>query len=230
VIIAKRKAEVVIRGKVKKRTIRRIETTPPDYENFNVSEGFAYRFYFYNIETHKTVIRDIKSNNRARVHPTRDIMYPSPNGLRALKVLLPLNKIVQLKPIKTVIYESELKQRYRINTDIEAPQPTRTHAKTEISIDYRQLAKAERRVSKKWFKILTESLRDETRIIELPKHLKKLRNKIVTSKAVTPNTLRTQRHITPRISTVTEYNHKLRTDAEKSTREMRARKLKVTNA
>jgi len=227
VIIAKRKAEVFIRGRAIRRTIKRIETTPPDFETFNVSEGFAYRFYFYNIETHKTVIRDIKANTRARTHPTRKIFYPTPSGFKAVKVFLPLNKIIQLKPIKTVIYELELKQGYKINT-VETPQPIRTHAKTEISIDYRQLAKAEKRISKKWFKLLTDSLKDENLVSDLTPHLKKLRRKIITSKAVTPNTLRAQKPITPRRYTVTEYNHDLRADAVANTQEMRARKLKVT--
>ncbi|GAH45108.1 unnamed protein product, partial [marine sediment metagenome] len=139
--------------------------------------------------------------------------------------LLPLNKIVQLTPIKTVIYEIELKPGYKINTDFETPQPLRAHAKTEISIDYKQLAKAEKRISKKWFKLLTESLKDENLIPDLTPHLKKLRNKIVTSKAVTPNTLRKQRPITPRVNTVTEYNHELRINTVTNTDEMKARKL-----
>lgn len=229
VIIAKRRSEIIHRGKLIRRTIKDVERTPPDYETFNVCEGFSYRFYFRDNATRKTVIRDIKTN-RARVHPTRKIYYPTPSGFKALKILLPLNKIVQLTPIKTIIYEIELKQGYKINTDFETDQPTRAHAKTEISIDYKKLAKAEKRISKKWFKLLTDSLKDENLISELTPHLKKLRNKIVTSRAVTPNTLRSQRPITPRISTVTEYNHKLRIDAVANTQEMRARKLKVKNA
>ncbi|GAF84990.1 unnamed protein product, partial [marine sediment metagenome] len=174
-----------------------------------------------------TVIRDIKTN-RARVHPTRKIYYPTPSGFKAVKILLPLNKIVQLTPIKTVIYEIELKPGYKINTDFETPQPLRTHAKTLISIDYKQLARAEKRISKKWFKLLTESLKDENLIPDLTPHLKKLRNKIVTSRAVTPNTLKKQKPITPRISTVTEYNYTLRTKATHRTYEMKARKLGIT--
>ena len=193
VIIAKRKLELIHRGKLIRRTIKRNETTPPDYETFNVSQGFAYRFYFYNSETRKTVIRDIKTNTRARVHPTREILYPKPNGTyKALKILLPLNKIVQLKPIKTLIYENDLKPRFKINTEIETQQPKRAHAKTEISIDYRQLAKAEKRISKKWFKLLTDSLKDENLISDLTPHLKKLRNKIVTSKAVVASSARSR--------------------------------------
>ena len=224
-IIAKRRSEIIHRGRLIKRTIKQNDITPPDYETFNVCEGFSYRFYFRNNATRKTVIRDIKTN-RARVHPTRKIYYPTPSGFKALKILLPLNKIVQLTPIKTVIYEIELKPGYKINTDFETHQPLRAHAKTEISIDYKQLAKAEKRISKKWFKLLTQSLKDESLISELTPHLKKLRNKIVTSRAVTPNTLRSQKPITPRVNTVTEYNHKLRIDAVTNTQEMRARKLK----
>ena len=224
VIIAKRRSEIIHRGQLIRRTIKEVERTPPDYETFNVSEGFSYRFYFYNIETRKTVIRDIKTNTRARRAPTREIFYPTPSGFKAVKVFLPLYKIVQLKPIKTVKYELELKTQYKINTDIETPTPTRTHAKTEISIDYKQLARAEKRISKKWFKLLTDSLRDETLVSELTPHLKKLRRKIITSKAVTPQTLRTQKPITPRRYTVTEYNHDLRVGAVNNTQEMRARK------
>jgi len=224
VIIAKRRSEIIFRGQLIRRKIKRVETTPPDYETFNVCEGFSYRFYFRNNATHKTVIRDIKAN-RARVHPTRKIYYPTPSGFKAVKILLPLNKIVQLTPIKTIIYEIELKKGFRINTDFNTPTPTRTHAKTLISIDYKQLARAEKRISKKWFSLLLKSLKDVTLIPELTPHLKKLRNKIVTSRAVTPNTLRSQKPITPRIGTVTEYNHELRTNATHRLNEMKARKL-----
>ena len=227
-IIAKRRSELIFRGRLIKRTIKQVDTTPPDYESFNVSEGYTYRFYFRNNATHKTVIRDIKTN-RARKHPTRKIPYLTTKGIRYLDILLPLNKIVQLTPKKSIIYEIELKQGCKIHTDL-IDQPIRTHAKTLISIDYKQLARAEKRISKKWFKLLTDSLKDETLINELTPHLKKLRTKIVTSKAVTPNTLRSQKPITPRISTVTEYNHKLRTDAVNNTQDMRARKIKAVTA
>lgn len=227
-IIAKRNTELIHKGKLIRRTIKQNDITPPDYETFNVMGGFTYRFYFRNNATNKTVIRDIKTN-RARKHPTRKIPYLTTKGVRYLDILLPLNKIVQLTPIKSIIYEIELKQGYKINTDFETHQPLRTHAKTEISIDYKQLARAEKRISKKWFALLVKSLKDESLISDLTPHLKKLRNKIVTSRAVTPNTLRSQKPITPRIGTVTEYNHKLRIDAVTNTREMRARKLKVKN-
>uniref|UniRef100_A0A6M3MDR9 Uncharacterized protein n=1 Tax=viral metagenome TaxID=1070528 RepID=A0A6M3MDR9_9ZZZZ len=226
-IIAKRRFELIHRGKLIRRTIKDIERTPPDYETFKVCAGFSYRFYFRDNANNKTVIRDIKTN-RARVHPTRKIYYPTPSGLKAVKILLPLNKIVQLTPIKSIIYEIELKEGYRINTDL-TDQPTRTHAKTEISIDYKQLAKAEKRISKKWFKLLTESLKDETLVSDLTPHLKKLRRKIITSTAITPNTLKTQKAITPRINTVENYNHKLRIDAVTSKLEMDARKIKAVN-
>jgi len=227
-IIAKRRSEIIHRGRLIKRTIKQNDITPPDYETFKVAEGYTYRFYFRNNATHKTVIRDIKTN-RARKHPTRKIPYLTTKGIRYLDILLPLNKIVQLKPIKSIIYEIELKQGYKINTDL-TDKPIRTHAKTLISIDYKQLARAEKRISKKWFKLLTDSLKDETLINSLTPHLKKLRTKIVTSKAVTPNTLRSQKPITPRINTVTEYNHKLRIDAVANTHEMRARKIKAVTA
>jgi len=229
VIIAKRKLEFIVRGKLHRRTIIQDDITPPDYETFNVVGGFSYRFYFRNNATNKTVIRDIKTN-RARKHPTRKIPYLTTKGVKYLDILLPLNKIVQLTPIKSIIYEIELKPIYKINTDFETHQPLRTNAKTHISIDYKQLARAEKRISKKWFKLLTESLKDENLISELTPHLKKLRNKIVTSRAVTPNTLRSQKPITPRINTVTEYNHKLRIDAVANTQDMRARKLKAVTA
>lgn len=227
VVIAKRHAEIIIRGKAKFRKIKRVETVPPSYENFKVLDGFSYRFFFNNIHTGKTVRRDIKTN-RARKHPTRKIYYPTPTGLKAVKVFLPLNKIVQLTPIKSVIYEIELKPRYKINTNLNSPTPTRTHAKTEISINYKQLARAEKRISKKWFSLLTDSLKDENKIGLLPKHVKKLRSKIVKSKAITPNTLRSQKPITPRRSTVIEYNHALKLQVQESLNLMRARKLRRT--
>ncbi|GAH41143.1 unnamed protein product, partial [marine sediment metagenome] len=191
-IIAKRRSEVIFRGRLITRTIKDVETTPPDYESFKVSGGYTYRFYFRNNATRKTVIRDIKTN-RARKHPTRKIPYLTTKGVRYLDILLPLNKIVQLTPKKSIIYEIELKEGCRINTLSEEQGKrkflSRSHAKTLISIDYKQLAKAEKRISKKWFKLLTESLKDEKLINELTPHLKKLRNRIVTSKALTPNTL-----------------------------------------
>lgn len=225
-IIAKRRSEIIFRGRLIKRTIKQNDITPPDYESFNVSEGYTYRFYFKNNETNKTVIRDIKTN-RARVHPTRKIYYPTPSGFKTVKIFLPLNKIVQLTPIKSIIYEIELKEGCKIHTDLK-DQPTRTHAKNLISIDYKQLARAEKRISKKWFKLLTDSLKDEKLISELTPHLKKLRAKIVSSKAVTPNTLKKQKPITPRINTVTKYNNELRTNATHKTDNMKARKLGLT--
>jgi len=223
-IIAKRSSEIIHRGKLIRRTIKEEEKTPPDYETFKVAEGYTYRFYFRDNEAHKTVIRDIKTN-RARVHPTRKIYYPKPDGsYKALKILLPLNKIVQLTPVKSVIYEIKLKERYKIKT---AETIKRSHAKAEISIDYKRLSKAEKRISKKWFALLVKSLKDETLINSLTPHLKKLRRKIIVSKAVTPDPLKKQRPITPRVSTVTArtYKHKLRIETETITEEMKARKL-----
>jgi len=223
-VIAKRRSEIINRGRLITRQITQEDITPPDYTTFKVSKGYTYRFYFRDNLNNKTINRDIKTN-RHRVHPTRKIPYLTITGIKYLKMLLPLEKIIQLTPKKTIIYEIELKDGYRINTDFDSPTPTRTHAKTLISIDYKQLARAEKRISKKWFNLLTQSLRDENLISELTPHLKKLRNKIVTSRAVTPNTLKKQKPITPRIGTVTEYNYTLRANATHKTDEMKARKL-----
>jgi len=224
-VIAKRRSEIIHRGRLIKRQIKQEDITPPDYTTFKVSKGYTYRFYFRDNEKRKTVIRDIKTN-RHRVHPTRKIPYLTTTGIKYLDILLPLNKIVQLTPKKTIIYEIELKDGYRINTDFDSPTPTRTHAKTLISIDYKQLARSEKRISKKWFKLLTESLKDENLISELTPHLKKLRNKIVTSRAVTPNTLKKQQPLTSRLNTVENYNHELKIKAVTSRLEQEIRASK----
>jgi len=224
-VIAKRRSEIIHRGRLITRQIKEVDKTPPDYASFKVSKGYTYRFFFRDNLNNKTINRDIKTN-RHRVHPTRKIPYLTITGIKYLKMLLPLNKIIQLTPKKTIIYEIELKDGYRINTDLNSPTPTRTHAKAHISIDYKQLARAEKRISKKWFALLVRTLRDETLVTKLSPHLKKLRNKIVTSRAVTPNTLKKQKPLISRINTVEKYNHDLRIGAVTSRLEQEIRASK----
>ena len=221
--LAENHFDVVIRGRAKRRTVKQRETPPPNYENVIIPRGCVYRFYFYDIAKRKTITRTL-STNRARKNPTRTVKTLT----KTFKLQLPLNKIIQLKPIKTLIYHAEIKPEYEIKTPIYPIKAFKTHAKHETTINYKQLARAEPRISKKWFKLLVESLKDETRIIELPTHLKRLRRRIVKSESTTQTTIRKRRPITSRRNTVIQYNHNLEQEAITEIATIRARKLKTT--
>ena len=219
--LAENRFDVVIRGRAFRRTVKQRETTPPNYETVIIPRGCVYRFYFYDIAKRKTITRTL-STNRARKNPTRSVKTLT----KTIKLLLPLNKIIQLKPKKTLIYNAEIKPEYVIKTPIYPIKAFKTHATHETTINYKQLARAEKRISKKWFKLLLESLKDESRIIELPPHLKRLRRRIVKSDSTTQITLRKTRPIISRVNTVIEYNHTLKTEAIAEIATIRARKHK----
>lgn len=241
--------EVIHKGKVTRRTIKQTETTPPNYNTVKIPLGFTYRFYFYDIEQKRTFTRE-KSNNKPRLHPTRTITkfyqitnktirfqqafnlmfgeldnaprYPQPTN--TVKIPLTLIRIIQIKPIKTLIWSADLKPRYKEKTtDNPNPQPIRNNAENMIVIDYARLFRAEKRISKKWFALLLDSLKDESKIIELTPHLKKLRNKVITSIAHPTNTLK-KRTLKPRRATVKDFNENLADQARESTDKMRDRK------
>jgi len=237
--------------RVKVYLIKQHEKTIPDFETFSIPEGFKIRFFFYDFENDKQVTRLI-SSNAPRVHPTRKNNYTvkwiNPNTLikdafndlfnekereiifkKSESLRLPLIKIRVVKPYsKTIWTDKNIKKRYRIRKykATKKDKPTRENATHEISIDYKRLARAEKRISKNWFKILTESLTDESKIIELPIHLKKLRNKIIISKSYAP-TLKKQKKVLLRKNTVIEYNHALKLDDTRDLNRQRAKSPKL---
>ena len=248
-LLARGKQYLTHKGKTTRRTIKRVDTIPPNYHTVKIPPGFTYRFYFYDISKRKTVTRD-KSNNKPRVHPTRtetrtyqitnktiriqdalNLLFEQltdapryPTGKRIVKIPLTLTKIIQIKPIKTVIWRAELKPRFEIRENpTRTDNPTRNNAENMIVIDYARLFKAEKRISKKWFALLVDSLKDESLIPELTPHLKKLRSKIITSVAHPTDPIK-KRTLKPRRATVKAFNENLAQQATDATDKMRDRK------
>ena len=248
-LLARSRQDLTHRGKTTRRTIKRVDTIPPNYHTVKIPPGFTYRFYFYDISKRKTVTRD-KSNNNPRVHPTRtetrtyqitnktiriqdalNLLFEQltdapryPRGKRTVKIPLTLTNIIQIKPIKTVIWRADLKPRYEIREyPTRTDNPTRNNAENMIVIDYTRLFRAEKRISKKWFALLVDSLKDESLIPELTPHLRKLRSKIITSAAHPTDPLK-KRTLKPRRATVKDYHENLANQATESTDKMRDRK------
>jgi len=218
---AHRKFTYMYYGKARTRYATQKESEIPRIENYPYREGVVYRFYYYAnapleqfpdtidplyryafnwlFGKRKTdpIIRRVKAvtSNKNVTRTTPFTIVTDNLNLKRKRdmILYRLTATDQNNGISLILYELKFKP-YRALKEktTNTFNPRRVHHKKLKVIDYAHLIKSEKRISKKWYKLLLDAIKSDNpnTINTLPAHLQRLAHKVTTYTDITPKPLK----------------------------------------
>jgi len=220
-LTAHRKFTYTYNGKARTRYATQKEEEIPRIENYPYRKGVVYRFYYYAPAPLKQftdtvdplyryafnwlygkrktdpIIRRVKavtSNKHVKRNTPYTIITDNLNKKRKRDMILyRLTATDEDHGISLILYDLKFKPHRALKEKTPNTfNARRVHHKKLKVIDYAHLMKSEKRISKKWFKLLLDAVKSDNpnTINTLPAHLQRLAHKVVTYTDIIPQPLK----------------------------------------